>query len=200
MKNALIFILLVTVAIGAGIYFFSPEFNAQRLSRDTYTGEAQIGGGFTLTDQNGKPRSDAEFRGKYMLVFFGFTNCPSICPPGMMNMTQAMESLGEANKNIVPIFITVDPERDTPERMKEFLSNFYPSFIGLTGKPEDAKAVESAYKVYSSKVEAKDQPDGYMMDHSGFIYLMDRNGKYLTHFTYDAEPKKLVSGIKEAIN
>lgn len=111
-------------------------------------------------------------------------------------MTQAMELLDDDSEHVVPIFITVDPTRDTPERMKEYLGNFHPSFIGLTGSKEDIKKIESAYKVYSTKVQADDQPDGYMMDHSGFIYLMDNNGKYLTHFSYDTDPEEMAQKIK----
>lgn len=195
MKNILVFIALVIVSIGAGLYM-SPEFQNRDLPKEKSTGEALVGGSFKLTDHYGTIRTDKEFRGNFMLIFFGFTNCPTICPPGIMNMTEAMELLGSDGKKVIPIFITVDPERDTPERMKEFLGNFYSTFIGLTGNKEDIKEVETAYKVYSSKVEAKDEPDGYIMDHSGFIYLMDESGKYVTHFSYNAEPKEMANKIR----
>jgi protein SCO1 len=199
MRNTLLFFVLVAIAIGGGLYFFSPEFKAQRLPQDTSTGEAQIGGAFTLTDQNGKQVSDSQFRGKHMLVFFGFTSCPSICPVGLATLTQVMEQLGDDASKLQPVFITVDPETDTPKRMKEFLTNFHPSIVGLTGTLEQIKAVESDYKVYAAKSEDKNMPGGYNVDHSGFVYLMGKDGKYLEHFTYDAEPKKLVNDIKEAI-
>jgi protein SCO1/2 len=135
-----------------------------------------------------------------MLVFFGFTSCPSICPVGMATITHVMEELGDDASKVQPVFISVDPEQDTPARLKEFLANFHPSIIGLTGTTEQIKAVESAYKVYAAKSESKDMPSGYNVDHSGFIYLMDKNGEYLRHCSYDEKPDKLTSDIKEAIN
>lgn len=199
MKNTIIVLILVAAVFGAGFYFFLP---VAHLPEELSTGEAQIGGSFTLTDQNGKQVSDRQFRGKYMLVFFGFTSCPSICPVGMATITQVMEKLevdGDASK-VQPIFISVDPETDTPAKVKEYLSNFHSSIIGLTGTPEQIKAVESAYKVYAAKSANKDMPGGYNVDHSGFIYLMDKNGEYLRHCSYDEKPEKLASDIEEAIH
>jgi protein SCO1/2 len=193
MKNSLIFIVMVAVAVVAGLYFFSEKFNQQHLPQEGYSGEAQIGGGFTLTDQNGKQVSDSQFRGKYMLVFFGFTSCPSICPVGLATITQVMEKLGDNSSKIQPVFITVDPETDTPEQMKQFLTNFHSAIVGLTGTQEQITAVGSAYKVYASKSKDKNMPAGYNVDHSGFIYLMDKNGKYIEHFAYDVELKKLLN-------
>lgn len=199
MKNALIISTLIAVAIAGGLWVIEKRHVAYG-EKETSTGKADIGGSFTLTDQNGKQVSDSQFRGKYMLVFFGFTSCPSICPVGMATITQAMEKLGDNANKVQPIFITVDPETDTPARMKEFLANFYPSVIGLTGTPEQIKAVESAYKVYAAKSVNKDMPGGYNVDHSGFIYMMDKNGEYLQHCSYDEKPEKLASDINEAIN
>lgn len=198
MKNAAIVIALIVLALGAGLYFFGEL----KPPRETSQGKADIGGSFTLIDQEGHHVSDSDFRGKYMLVFFGFTSCPSICPVGMATITQAMEKLeadGDANR-IQPVFITVDPETDTPARIKEYLANFHPSIIGLTGTPEQIKAVENAYKVYAAKSVNKDMPSGYNVDHSGFIYLMDKNGEYLRHCSYDEKPDKLASDIEEAIH
>lgn len=199
MRNALIVIVLVAAALSAGLYFFSPEFNRSRLPEERSSGEVAIGGSFTLTDQNGNRVSDTQFRGKYMLVFFGFTSCPSICPVGMATLTQAMEQLGDNASKLQPIFITVDPETDTPAQMKKYLANFHPSIIGLTGTLEEIEAAQSAYKVYASKLADKDMTGGYNVDHSGYVYLMGKDGKYLQHFTYDAEPKKLVKDIREAM-
>lgn len=196
MKNGSVIIILISIALCGGLYF-SSEFDPQNPRPSRSTGEAKIGGGFALTDQYGKPRTDSEFRGKYMLVFFGFTNCPNICPHGLANMTHAMNSLGDEGQAIAPIFITVDPERDTVERMKEFTHNFHPAIVGLTGDKKDIEKVENAYRIYASRKDAADQPDGYTMDHSGFIYLMGKDGKYLAHFSYDTTPDEMVKKIKE---
>lgn len=198
-KSVVIVIALIAAALGAGLYFFSPEFQAQRLPQERSTGKADIGGSFTLTDQNNQQVSDSQFRGKYMLVFFGFTSCPSICPVGLATLTQTMEQLGDKGKAVAPIFITVDPETDTPARMKEFLTNFHPSIAGLTGTPEQIKAVESAYKVYAAKSKDENMPGGYNVDHSGFIYLMDKNGEYLSHYTYDQAAEAIVKDVRRVI-
>ncbi len=203
MKKSLIFIIpiiLALVSIGVASYYFSDDLRKQNLSDTKSTGEATIGGSFTLTDQDNHQVNDGQFRGKYMLVFFGFTNCPDICPVGLAVLTDVMEQLGDDAKKVQPIFISIDPERDTPERLKEFLANFDPSIIGLTGTPEQIKAVESAYKVYASKLENEDMPGGYNVDHSGFMYLMDKNAKYVKHFTYNAEATKMASDIKASID
>ena len=199
MKSASIVIALIVLALGVGLFIAEKQGRLSFASNETSTGKADIGGGFTLTDQNGNQVSDSQFRGKYMLVFFGFTSCPSICPVGMATLTQVMEQLGDDASKVQPVFITVDPETDTPARMKEFLANFHPSIVGLTGTPEQIKAVESAYKVYAAKSKDKNMPGGYNVDHSGFIYLMDKNGEYLRHCAYDETSAKLTSDIKEAI-
>jgi len=152
------------------------------------TGEALIGGPFTLTDQNGNRVSDTQFRGKLMLVYFGYTYCPDVCPTTLLDMSQAMDTLGAAADQVQPIFITVDPERDTPGVMKDYLTNFHPRLIGLTGTPAEIQAAAKAYRVYYAKAYgvpyAKAKGDGkdYLMDHSSIVYLMDRQGRYLAHF------------------
>lgn len=197
MKNAVIIIALIAMALGAGLYFSGQvkRDNAPEASQ----GKADIGGSFTLTDQNNQQVSDSQFRGKYMLVFFGFTSCPSICPVGMATLTQAMEQLGGDASKVQPIFISVDPEQDTPQRVKEFIENFHPSIVGLTGTPEQIKAVESAYKVYAAKSEDKNMPGGYNVDHSGFIYLMDKQGEYLAHFNYQDSAADIVKTVRQAL-
>lgn len=167
-----------------------------------YTGEAQIGGSFTLTGQDGAQVSDTDFAGKYRLVYFGFTNCPMICPTDVNNISQTMVMLDEKGLEgkVAPIFITVDPARDTAEALKGFLSNFHPSFVGLTGDEATLKDVRSKYKAFSAKIEDPDFKDGYQMDHSAFIYLMDGNGTYVAHFSHATEPEKMAAKIAEAIS
>jgi len=164
-------------------------------------GEAMIGGNFTLVDQQGKTVKDSDFRGRLMLVFFGFTHCPDICPVSTKTLSDAMGLLGDKADQVAPIFISVDPERDTPPVMKDYFSNFDSRMIALTGDAEQIRQVAGAYKAYYSKHEPKAEShdeghDHYTVDHSGFIYLMDRDGKYVTHFPYDASAQSIVETVK----
>lgn len=178
-----------------------------------------IGGAFTLTDQLGRVRTDMDFRGKVMLVFFGFTNCPDICPVTVATLSSLMELLGDKAGQVVPVFITVDPERDTPQVMKEYLKNFDSRIIALTGPKDDIKKVSDAYKVYySTRQDTEDEPDdehgghggadhsahgvtggkgdGYQVDHSGYIYVMDQDGNYVQHFPYNVSEQELADELK----
>jgi protein SCO1/2 len=147
------------------------------------TGKALIGGAFTLTDNTGKRVTDQDFHGKYTLVFFGFTSCPDICPAGLQLIAGALQKLGTKAQLITPIFISVDPQRDTPEKLAAYVKNFDPRLVGLTGTPEEIAAVAKAYKVYYAKVPSKERPDDYTMDHTSIIYVMDSKGEFVTHFT-----------------
>jgi cytochrome oxidase Cu insertion factor (SCO1/SenC/PrrC family) len=159
-----------------------------------------IGGNFALTDQNGKPAKDADYRGKIMLVFFGFTHCPDVCPVTVSTMSKAMGLLGDKTDQVAPIFITVDPARDTPSVLKDYLANFDKHIIGLTGSPEAIKKAADAYKVYFSISEASKQKNGdYSVDHSTIIYMMGKDGAYLRHFSYDTGEAEIAAAIKEAL-
>ena len=147
------------------------------------SGKALVGGAFMLTDNTGKRVTDQDFRGKYMLVFFGYTSCPDICPAGLQLMAGALEKLGPKAAHITPIFISLDPERDTPEKLAAYVKNFDPRLVGLTGTPEEIAAVAKAYKVYYAKAPNKERPDDYTMDHTSIIYVMDPKGEFVTHFT-----------------
>ena len=143
------------------------------------TGKALIGGAFTLTDNTGKHVTDQDFHGKYTLVFFGFTSCPA----GLQLIAGALEKLGTKARRITPIFISVDPQRDTPEKLTAYVKNFDIRLVGLTGTPEEIAAVAKAYKVYYAKVPSKERPDDYTMDHTSIIYVMDPKGEFVTRFT-----------------
>jgi protein SCO1/2 len=154
-----------------------------------------IGGPFALTDQNGTRRSDADFRGKLMLVYFGFTYCPDVCPTDLLQIALAVDQLGEAGEMVQPVFITVDPERDTPEHLKQYMALFHPRFVGLTGDAMAIGAAARAYRVYYKKIEWSDRSD-YTVDHSAFIYLMGRDGEYLGFFPPGASTERLVETIR----
>lgn len=194
-----IVVILLIVAVMAGYEFSSKPVATS--GEVVSAGQAKIGGGFTLTSQTGETVSDTQFRGKHMLVYFGFTHCPMVCPTDLTNITQAMEQLSEEElAAVVPVFITVDPERDTPERLQSHFENFHPSFVALTGEKEALEQTYSAYKVYHNKVEVEDAEDGYSMDHSAFIYLMGPDGNYLTHFPHATPPEELAAGIRKHLN
>lgn len=160
------------------------------------SGQVSIGGPFTLTDQDGRTVSDKDFAGKLMLVYFGFTNCPDICPTGLQTIAIAMDSLGGDAARVQPILISVDPERDTPAVMKDYVQAFHERLIGLTGTPEQIAKVAREYRVYYQKVPLKESSLGYSVDHSGFIYLMDGQGRYLTHFRHDVAPDEMAKRIR----
>jgi protein SCO1/2 len=141
---------------------------------------AAVGGPFHLEDQNGKPVTDADMKGKPFLVFFGFTHCPDICPTTLFEMSQLMKQLGPDADRTAALFITVDPERDTPKVMKDYLSNFDPHVRGLTGDPAAVNAAIRAYRVYAKKVPLEN--GGYTMDHTAVVYLMDKDGHFVAPF------------------
>ena len=154
-----------------------------------------IGGKFSLLNQDGKITTEQDFNGQFTLVFFGFTNCPDTCPTTLNTLSKTMELLKGDNRKVVPVFITVDPERDTPLVIKNYLSNFNPAIIGLTGSREEIRKIEDEYNIYSNKQEREAHND-YSFDHSAFIYLMDKQGKYLRHFTLDSTPKYIAESIE----
>ena len=163
------------------------------------SGAALIGGPFSLVGADGKPVTDRNFRGRYMLIFFGFTHCPDICPAELQVIAQALEQLGDKAKKVVPIFITLDPERDTPEAMANYVKSFGPNFVGLTGSPEAIAAAAKAYRVAYSKVENKDSAGDYSVDHSALAYLMDPEGRYVTHFSYGLSADQMAEKLEKSL-
>ena len=148
-----------------------------------------IGGPFALIDHNGKPRTDEDFRGKLMLVYFGFTYCPDICPTDLQNIGLALDQLGPAGEKIQPLFITVDPERDTAEHLEDYVPMFHPRLIGLTGDAAAIHAAAAAYRAYYAKVPLKG--DDYTVDHSSFIYMVGADGQYLGFFPPGTPPERI---------
>ena len=154
-----------------------------------------IGGPFALTDQDGRPRSDADFRGKLLLIYFGYTYCSDICPTDLQAIASAIDKLGPAGDAVQPLFITVDPEHDTPETIKLYVALFHPRLIGLTGSAREIKKVALAYKVYYAKAEREKKSDR-LIDHSGFIFLVGRDGKYLGIFPPGTPADRMIDGIR----
>ena len=141
---------------------------------------SSVGGPFRLTDQNGRAVSEQDFKGEPFVVFFGFTNCPDICPTTLFEMSEVLKRLGPDANRTAALFITVDPERDTPEKLKDYVSSFHPRIFGLTGTPEEIATVEREYRVYAKKVPLKD--GDYTMDHTAVVYLMDKDGRFVAPF------------------
>ena len=182
-------VLALALALGLGWYL-------SRSGSSSPGGEALIGGPFTLVDQRGQTVTEKDFAGRFMLVYFGYTFCPDVCPLSLSNMVQAIALLPpEQAKQVVPIFITVDPERDTVAQMAQYAPLFDPRLEALTGTPEQIKQAAKAYRVYYSKVENGGSKD-YLMDHSAFIYLIGPQGRYRSHFGHDAAPAKMAEAIR----
>ena len=157
-----------------------------------------IGGPFTLTDQDGRRRTDMDFHGRLMLVYFGFTYCPDVCPTDLQQIGLALDRLGPSGEMVQPVFITVDPERDSPDHLQQYMPLFHPRFVGLTGDAAAIEAAARAYRVYFAKVERADKAD-YTVDHSGFIYLIGRDGEYLGFFPPGTPAERLADAIRPIV-
>jgi protein SCO1 len=162
-------------------------------------GKPLIGGAFSLVNGEGKRVTDADFRGRLMLVFFGYTHCPDVCPTELQNMAVALDKLGPDADKVAPIFISVDPQRDTPETVGAYVKNFSARIMGLTGSSSEVANAAKAYRVYFRKAGDDLTGDGYTVDHSAFVYLMDKDGRYLTHFSFNTAPNIIADAIRKHI-
>ena len=157
-----------------------------------------IGGPFTLTDQAGRTVGDTDFRGKLMLVYFGYSYCPDVCPTTLNQMMRAYAALApDQQAAIAPIFVTVDPDRDSVSQMNQYVTSFSPALIGLTGTSDQVAAIERGYHVYARKSGGGDT---YTMDHSSIIYLMGKDGRFLRHFNGDAKDQEIADGLRQALH
>lgn len=182
-------------AISAFYIFGLPQFDTAQRNQKV-VGMAKIGGPFTLVDHTGKTVTDQDFHGKKMLIYFGFTHCPDICPGSLQVVSNALEQLGKKADKITPVFITVDPERDTPEHLAGYVKSFHPRFVGLTGDPKTvANIVKKTFRIYAKKVQDKDQPNTYTIDHASLIYLMDEHGAFEKFFPHPTSADKLAKQL-----
>jgi protein SCO1/2 len=156
---------------------------------------AMIGGPFQLTDQNGKPVTEKSLKGKPTLIFFGYTHCPDVCPTSLFEMSEVLRAMGKDADKVNAVFISVDPERDTPATMKDYLSSFDPHLEGLSGDPAETAKVITSYRVYAKKVPTKD--GDYTMDHTALIYLMDRDGRFVSPFNLKRTPEEAATDLKK---
>jgi protein SCO1/2 len=193
--SALSILTAVLIGVIAVIGWFGPMLTA----RDEGDGNAAIGGPFELIDQYGRTVTDKDFRGRPMLIYFGFAYCPDICPTSLARNAAALDLLGKQGEAIQPILITVDPERDTPELLKRYAEAFDPRLIALTGSPEQIAAVAKAYRVFYKKVEEGRGPGDYLIDHSAFTYLIDGDGHFRQFFRHDLSAEAMSERLRAAL-
>ena len=182
------FVCGLVLVFGAIVYF------AGRPGSPIGPAIAAVGGPFHLEDQNGTPVSDQDMKREPFLVFFGFTRCPDICPTTLFEISEVMKKLGKDADRTGALFVTVDPERDTPAALKEYLSNFDPHLRGLTGDPAAVSAALKAYRVYAQKIPLKD--GDYTMDHTAAVYLMDKNGHFVALFNLKQTPEAAADQLR----
>ena len=188
-------ILLVLSAFLAGLVIFLGIFlfASGQLNTNGPVASA-IGGPFKLIDQNGKPITDQHFKGRPFLVFFGYTHCPDVCPATLFEVSEVLHALGADADRAAALFITVDPERDTPAAIKDYLSSFDPHLRGATGDAAAIAAVEKAYRVYAKKVPTDN--NDYSMDHTALVYLMDKQGRFVAPFSLKRRPAEAAADLR----
>jgi protein SCO1 len=188
-------ILLILAAFVTGLVIFTGVF---LYATGNFGGGGQaasaIGGPFNLIDQNGKPIADADMKGRPFLVFFGYTHCPDVCPTTLFDVSEVMRALGKDADRTGALFITVDPERDTPVVMKDYLSSFDPHLRGATGARAAIDAAEKAYRVYAKKVPTENGE--YNMDHTALVYLMDKQGRFVAPFSLKRRPEDAAADLR----
>lgn len=194
-----IVVIVAAIITMAALWFITTaKENKKPLAGQGYSaGKAEIGGDFVLTDQNGNQFSSAQLRGRPSLIYFGFTFCPDICPTSLQKLTAVIDTLDRYKIDVTPIFITIDPKRDTVASLKQYLAHFHKKIIGLTGSEEAIKEAADKFKVYYA-IAPGSNPKGndYLLDHTSMVYLMDKNGEYMTHFHLDSNPDEIIDYIR----
>ncbi len=173
-----LWILVAAAVLALGGVYFVRTIGVREPSPPVTVGEAAIRSAFSLIDHNGSRVTEADFLGRWQLVFFGFTHCPDVCPTTLAYMANVLDRLGEKVERVAPIFITVDPSRDTPQVMAAYVQAFHPKLVGLTGSEAEVAAAAQSFRVYYERMEEETAPDGYLMAHSGHIYLMTPEGRF----------------------
>jgi len=188
--------------LAAAAHFYSREkpvdrrADAARLMNELMSGKKAVGGPFTLVDGSNKPRSLADFRGKLVLLYFGYLFCPDVCPTDLARIAAMMNSLGAEGAAVQPLFITLDPLRDTPTLIKEYAAAFHPRIIALRGSEEETQKIATSYKVFYEKVP---QGGTYFIDHTAYTFLIDRNGKYIAFFPPGTHADRMAVMVREAL-
>ena len=177
--------------VGGDLFSTAPEASQ---------GSSLINGAFTLENASGKTVTEKDFKGQYMLVYFGYTHCPDMCPASLLLMENALHHADRLPRKVQPIFISIDPERDTPKVAGDYAAHFGDDMLGLSGTPDQIAAAADNYKVYYHKVDDKSSALGYMMDHSGFIYLIGPDASYITHFPYNASEREIEDALQKYVH
>ena len=198
-RRSLLVVLLATTAaaVAAGGYAL---YYGQPAADIATSDKARIGGPFELTRHDGKRVSDKDFRGAYMLVFFGYTSCPDVCPAQLKVISAALDRLGEKARRIQPVFITVDPERDSPRVLARYVSAFHPRLVGLTGTTQEIARVTRAYGVYHARVKDSGQSKDYLMTHTTTAYLMAPDGRFVKHLSYTTDVEAMAAALSAALD
>jgi len=201
MNRTTIGLALAGVLTGAGLGVLALRApDSINLPQAQVTGKATVGGPFTLVDQTGKQVTNKDYLGRYMLVFFGYTNCPDICPSGLQVMSAALDKLGPRGNDIVPIFITLAPEQDTPQKLATYVKSFSPRLIGLTGTDSEVAAAAKAYRVFYQKVPDEQDPSHYSIDHSAIFYFMGKDGTMLAPIPHTTDVDQLALALDKALS
>lgn len=186
--GAILFVLGLAVVVGGAVALL------QQAARPAVTAASDIGGPFRLVDQDGETITDEAVRGRPFVVFFGFTHCPDICPAKLYELSEVLKAMGDDGDRLPVLFVSVDPERDTPEVLKRYLSSFHSGIRGLTGEQAAVDATVKAYRAYARKVPLED--GGYTMDHTAVVYLMDREGRFVAPLNLDREPAEVARELR----
>jgi protein SCO1 len=188
---AIIGVLVAVMLLAAGGYLFLSGSQPAALT---------VGGPFSLIDGDGRPVTDQTWHGKYMLVYFGYTYCPDVCPTTLTNLSDALDKLGAKADRLQPLFITVDPKRDTPPVVKQYAGAFGPRIIGLTGSAEQIAAAAKAYRVYYAEHRTGPGPDDYSMDHSSVLYLMGPDGRFIAPLRADQTGPEMAAALTKLMS
>jgi cytochrome oxidase Cu insertion factor (SCO1/SenC/PrrC family) len=206
--RALILLGIALVGAAAAFYYFyyprekpaeeAGRADAARLMNDLMSGKAAVGGPFTLMDQHGSARSLADFRGKLVLLYFGYTFCPDVCPTDLLAIGRLIEALGRDGDAVQPVFVTLDPERDTQAIIGDYAAAFHPRFVALRGSEQETRRIATAYKVYYEKVTLPGSGT-YVIDHTAFIFMLDREGRYVAFFPPGTTVERMAVMVREAL-
>lgn len=198
MRNRLMIIAALAFLLGGLLaLLLVPGLRERLIPGGASVGQALVGGAFSLVDQTGKRVTEKDFLGRPMLVMFGFTYCPDVCPSGLQVLSAALDQLGPKADRIQPVFISVDHERDNPEQLALYLKSFHPRLIGLSGTAAEIATAAKAYRVYYKRVDDPKSTAGFTYDHSSLIYLMGPDGRYLAHFPHSTTPDKIAARLAQ---
>jgi protein SCO1/2 len=197
--RGLIVAVALLIVMAVGVLAIRQWFAPPGEDRPGDVAAVRIGGPFTLVDHHGRMVTDADFRGRYMLIYFGYTFCPDVCPTSLSRNFEALDLLGDKADAIVPILISVDPERDTPEHLRDYVTFFGDGLVGLTGSAEQIRAVADAYRVYYAKAKPESTDAPYLVDHSSFTYLMAPDGRFVQFFRHETGAAEMAERLRKLL-